>query len=249
MRFRGPVANVAGLPPADGLSGMRLDLAILVPVCLVVFAFAWLGYALSLPNVGMIGDRFGYDPGSRFLPLAAGVVLLVALVADLIRNWPASKTAVHMGPIVGSVLALVIYLALFRPLGFVLSTSIVMLCLITLNQRDIGKGPGLVPFLTALVAVTAGSVALFALVRRVVRACFELARTHDLPILREPAIQAAIVGALVLIVLIALALFCRRWRHVPLVTAAQTSIGLTFAVYVVFRQLFLVQLPAGLLNW
>lgn len=228
---------------------MRHDLALLVPLGLIGFALIWLGYAWTLPSEGMIGDRFGYDPGSRFLPVAAGVVLAAALLGDLLRRWPALPAAIQTGPVVAHVVILIVYLIAFRPLGFVLSTALVLFGLIVLNQRHMGQPFRLWPFVGAAAALVAGSVAMFSGVRWVIRTCFALARTHGLPMLREPAVQAGLATLVVVVALGLMIWISRRWRHLPHVAAVQVAIGTTFAIYLMFRQLFLIQLPPGILNW
>ncbi|MBR3372294.1 MAG: tripartite tricarboxylate transporter TctB family protein [Rhodobacteraceae bacterium] len=233
---------------------MRNDLALLVPLGLIGFALIWLGYAWTLPSEGMIGDRFGYDPGSRFLPVAAGVVLAAALLGDVVRRWPARPVSglagpVQTGPVLAHVAILILYLIAFRPLGFVLSTALVLFGLIALNQRHMGQPFRLWPFLGAVAAVVAGSVAVFSALRWVIRTCFALARTHGLPILREPAVQTGLATLIVVGTLGLMVWICRRWRHLPHVAAVQVAIGTTFAIYLMFRQLFLIQLPPGILNW
>lgn len=228
---------------------MRHDLALLVPLGLIGFALIWLGYAWTLPSEGMIGDRFGYDPGSRFLPVAAGVVLAAALLGDLLRRCPARSVPVQTGPVVAHVVILIFYLIAYRPLGFVLSTALVLFGLIALNQRHLGQPFRLWHFLAAVAAVVAGAVALFSVIRWVIRTCLALARTHGLSVLREPAVQAGLAALIVVVALGLMIWICRRWRHLPHVAAVQVSIGTTFAIYLMFRQLFLIQLPPGVLNW
>ncbi|WFE75797.1 tripartite tricarboxylate transporter TctB family protein [Roseinatronobacter sp. S2] len=228
---------------------MRHNLALWVPLGLIGFALVWLGYAWSLPSEGMIGDRFGYDPGSRFLPVAAGIVLAAALLGDLLRRWPLMPAPVQTGPVLAHVVALIVYLIAFRPLGFVLSTAFVLFGLIALNQRHMGQPFRLWPFVCAMAAVAVGSVAMFTAVRWVIRSCFALARTHDLPILREPAVQAGLATVAVVMAMGMMIWVCRRWRHLQYVAAVQVAIGTTFAIYLLFRQLFLIQLPPGILNW
>ncbi|MGY6704585.1 hypothetical protein [Roseinatronobacter sp.] len=228
---------------------MRHNLALWVPLGLIGFALVWLGYAWSLPSEGMIGDRFGYDPGSRFLPVAAGIVLAAALLGDLLRRWPLMPVPVQTGPVLAHVVTLIVYLIAFRPLGFVLSTAFVLFGLIALNQRHMGQLFRLWPFVCAMAAVALGSVAVFTAVRWVIRTCFALARTHDLPILREPAVQAGLATVAVVMAMGMMIWACRRWRHLQYVAAVQVAIGTTFAIYLLFRQLFLIQLPPGILNW
>ncbi len=90
----------------------------------------------------------------------------------------------------------------------------------------------------------------YSCMRLCIRSLFRLARASALPWLREPAVQALAVALVMAIIVIVVGWGFKRWQVQQAIRiAVQSSIGTTLAVYIAFRLLFLVQLPAGVMNW
>jgi hypothetical protein len=139
---------------------------------------------------------------------------------------------------------------LFRPIGFALSSSLAMFALIGLNMRVGETAVGWVGGVAGSIATLVYTATLYSLLRGAVHLCFHFARDYQLPMLRDPTVQALIAGIIVTGVMLAVHRGLTAInRSTPLALAVQAASGATLFTYVIFRMLFLVQLPAGLLNW
>lgn len=223
-----------------------------LPFGFFVTSLIYLGFMLSTESSHMVGDDFGYDPGSRALPLLAGGVLAVVSLHLFIRERGAAADAPRQGRnlFVANLVLAVLFIALFRHLGFVLTTGLFMFALIALNYREAGET--LAPARTgAWLAYSVGLlVALFSLARGVVKACYFVFHQTHWEAMRDPFIQASFEIAVVVPAFVAVGLVVRRRAGRSLyLTMSQTAVGTTMGIFILFRELFLVQLPKGVLFW
>lgn len=234
---------------------MKLSIQSILPIGLLVFAAGYIAFVYSQPNQRMAGDSFGYDPGGQLMPLAAAAVLVATALWELMRNWShrEDRSGQETAPLwlLFTNLALIVaFIALFRPLGFILTTSLMLYVMIALNLRSAGQQLDVRQLVAGFAGCAAYAVALYSLIRGVVRLCFIGAREYGLVFLREPTVQAILIMAVLSLALLAAGVILPRLtRHKVLTAILQSTVGITLAVYVIFRLLFLVQLPAGLLTW
>lgn len=132
--------------------------AVLFPVLLLILTTIYLAEALS------IRSQFGGDTivGPRFMPILIAIVMYVALVVVLIGEWRKDPEASASGSLLRPLLIVVatgIYIAVFRPLGYVPATLgfVVALFLIFDFER---QRPAF--FALYVIAVTAVFYGLFA---------------------------------------------------------------------------------------
>lgn len=231
---------------------MKLRLSFLLPLGLFAFALFYAGFTLSLETERMIGDAFGYDPGSRLVPLLTAGVLGIAMLVEMgraLRREPSGAGSDATWLVLANIAIGIVFIGAFRYLGFLLTTAASLFMLIALNLRAAEPERRTQPFL-GLALTLVYAVAAYSAIRGVVRLCFALSREFELPLFREPALQATMAVATSIIVL-----FVGRFliRRVPaarnFATAVQVSVGVTLAIYVVFRLFFLVQLPQGVVWW
>jgi len=231
---------------------MNKNLTLVATGLLLLLGVGWLAHVLSISSEGMIGDRFGYDPGTRFLPFAAGLVFVLALMVELWRQRAVIFKAAFPKPnrdVVSHIAALAAYAVFLHTAGFVLATSLFLMALIAINQRHGAGGFAIGQMMIWSGGVAVSTVALYSVLRGAVRLEYWAARAYGLPLLREPAVQTAVSSVLLALILAAAGWGLKRAEPRRLALAAQTSVGVTFALYVIFRQLFFVRLPAGLLFW
>ena len=231
-----------------------------VVVCLA--ALLIIVYGFSLEQRRMIGDEEGHDPGSRALPLAAGAVMLAAGLYEVFR--PSAGSAERSGGEKGGpVLFLVTlgcagaYVLLLEPVGFILLTTLFMYVLFVVYGRAVLADADL-RLRAALLG--SGAAALFAAVlytagRLVSRELFYLGRSAGIEFL------ASRTGSVMIFVLLAGLIFFPAWRIVfrrgkkrtaeknVILHAIFLSAAATLFLYVVFRMMFRVNFPAGLLFW
>ena len=132
--------------------------AVLFPVFLLILTTIYLAEALS------IRSQFGGDTivGPRFMPILMAIIMYVALVVVLVGELRQDKTATSSGSFLRPLLVVVatgIYIAVFRPLGYVPATLgfVVALFLIFDFER---RRPAFFAFY--VIAVTANFYGLFA---------------------------------------------------------------------------------------
>lgn len=225
----------------------------------IAFLFLLLGLALAayifrLDNTLMIGDSFGYDPGSKIIPAAAVLVFVVFATIDFIAE---NKTAhsetskpiawktlvVYLGLMGGVILA-------FVEIGYILTAGTMIYLMLVVNSSNSSSTRSKSSLVAGIPILFAGLVATYTFVRKIIRSLFSYARELDMYVLREPFLQA-------LVVLVALVgLFgiihwgANKWqRNSQRYRFVMLSITTTMLIYVVFRLFFLVQLPPGWLNW
>lgn len=230
---------------------MKIAFRQAVALGFLLLSLIYVAFILSLESTTMIGDDFGYDPGSRVIPLVAGAVMAMVSLHLVIqeRSAPAPEAVrSRFFLLLANVGLSIAFIALFRPVGYLLSTGVMMFCLSYLNLREVDKR---VPVSAALpwLAFTAGFlVFLYFVSRAVVKACFALARAFQDDFFREPFVQALAVIVVLVPLFAAVGFALRRLSFDRrFILLAQTSVGTTMTIYVVFRQMFLVHLPKGIL--
>jgi cytochrome c biogenesis factor len=132
--------------------------AVQFPVFLLILTTIYLAEALS------IRSQFGGDTivGPRFMPILIAIIMYVALVVVLVGEWRQDAKASASGSLIRPLLVVVatgIYIAVFRPLGYVPATLsfVVALFLIFDFER---RRPAFFAFY--VIAVTAIFYGLFA---------------------------------------------------------------------------------------
>lgn len=228
-------------------------LAFIVPMGFFLFSIGYLAFILTLDSTVMIGDTYGYDPGGALVPASAAVLLGLAALWQLITRHPVEngdRTKAPVGLLLSNIAISAVFIAVFRYAGFLLSTGIALHLLIQLNLWTENGRQDLKNEVAGLAITIIYLTAMYAVLRGVIKMLFWLARHFDWLFCRDPALQAGL-GALVLAGLIYLVgrLLARICRTPAMVALIQTSVGMSLAIYVIFRLLFLVQLPAGLLAW
>ncbi len=221
--------------------------------CLVM-SLAYVAFILSLDPSQMAGDVFGYDPGTRALPLVAGLVMAAASFHLAIRERRAAPAAAGwLEPrrlVVANLGLSVLFVALFRHLGYIPTTSALMFALIVLNIRETTTRATWGATAGWFVFTMAEAIALFSLARGIVRSCYAGYHALGWEPLRDPFVQAAIETAVLVPVFAAGGLLLRRCcGPSPLLTASQTTAGTVLGIFLVFKEYFLVQLPKGPLFW
>lgn len=229
-----------------------------IPTALAVLALLYLALALSYDARRMIGDEKGWDPGPRAVPLATGALMLVLGVSLAVREWKSPPRSGRLPPAVARLIVLTVvlcclYVALFRAVGFVLATTLLLYLLFFFyHAQDVRFGL-LASCLTGLAGSLALTLALYTIGKVVSRALFAWGRASGRALLADRTFGAgaALLAAAFVFVLLILALKAKRggrpldWLSVSVLTAA----AMTESLYIVFRQVFLVALAPGLLWW
>jgi len=229
----------------------------LVFICLSVLYFI---YVLSQGNTKMIGDEIGGDPGSMMLPAIMAFCMFATSAYLFITDKPnenkqekISKEEKHL-----YMLTLVLacaYVVLIRPLGFIPSTSMLLFTLCYANlERDVRKDDAL-RFLTGNLLTLAMTLVLYTIGRKITRTLLIQSRKGLIPqFWGKNGVIVFIVFAVVTLIITIIAILCKKkWHEDDRNHSYWLSIMMGFAtteyLYIIFKQLFLVELVKGVITW
>ncbi len=231
-----------------------------VVVCLVALLVILHGF--SLEQRRMIGDEEGHDPGTRALPLASGAVMLAAGLYQILRPRPAKeRPPAQAGGVrvlfLATLGASVAYILLLEWVGFVLLTTLFMYLLFVLNGRAAMGGAAfrISPALCGAGVAAMAAAVLYTAGRLVSRELFYLGRDAGIGFLssRTGSVLFFILASGLLFFPSAMA--AHRWGRKRsgtedlVVNSVILSNGTTLFLFVVFRMMFRVTFPSGLLFW
>jgi hypothetical protein len=215
--------------------------------------------ALTLDERRMSGDEQGWDPGPRALPVATGGLMLGLTIYLMLRTWNTAPASKQVEPaarrlVLFAIGLSVLYILVFIPLGFVLATTSLLYLLSWFNfkldlRRDLLAG-----CLKGWAAGLGFSLVLYTIGRWVSSGLFFYGRSSGQALLADRSFGAG-ASLLAVSAVFLLAIFImkrRRGRGLPLgrtSLSVLTAVGLTEGLYIVFQQLFLVELASGLLGW
>lgn len=227
-----------------------------VPLALSLFSFFYLVYVISQGNSKMTGDELGGDPGGQVLPLIFSLLLFAGSVYLAFTEKPdenAPETPRETRALFAWTLVLaILYVALHRLLGFVVSTTCLAFLLIWAYSAEIGgKGKAKEAACGTLLSLVA-ELAIYTLCRFVTRNLLILGRKGAIPGFFGSSVTVAFLCiALTILYLWILRIVSRRaeGEKALLLQTARIAVGTTQLLYLVFRQLFLVELVKGIVAW
>jgi hypothetical protein len=227
-----------------------------VPIAMLAFSLAYFPYLVAQGNSKMIGDEIGGDPGGFLLPaFLAGFMLLGALYLLFVDKTP-EKAGASPRPGARFYFAIVsgaLYVALFSRLGFIVASSLLVFTLSFIASLDSPIRKNLVPLVTGLAATVSFTVGFYSLGRSITRYLFQVGRTTSFTIASAPffvfAVNILVLGFLLYLV----ARIVQRMKsgsmpHMVAVLGLVTAGSVEF-LFLVFRQLFLVNLARGIITW
>jgi hypothetical protein len=240
---------------------MKSAPARVIPLVFTVVSLLYLAFSFSLESRRMIGDEQGWDPGSRALPVAMGLLMLTLSVYLAFREGrrPAqarTQALVTTGPrrlVFLTIGASVLYIALFVPLGFVLSTHLLVYTLVYFNEKQDVTAAALPGFAAGLFGGLSFVLALYSLGRLITRSLFLFGRSRGSALLTNRSLAALVVLAVAALLFLLLLLTIRPRRRptavrIPL-RAVLVASGTTELLYLVFKQVFFVGLARGVIPW
>ncbi len=229
----------------------------------VVFSVASLLYFIYVVNAGsskMIGDSIGGDPGGMVLPLFLSVFLFIAslylVITDKRSGEQEKMTKEERQLFALTFLFSIGYIFLTRILGFLLCTVMLLYYLCFANQR---KGLKHEDWKVAIIGgmfSLLSTVAVYSIGRFVTRTLLLASRKGTIPSWLGSSGVTSVLSVLILlsVVLLTISISRKRWpldgdhdtAHAGWI-AAVISIATTELLYIIFKQLFLVELSKGLL--
>ena len=235
-----------------------------LPFVFMLVSILYFIYVISLGSSVMIGDEIGGDPGGMILPLFLSIFMFVAsTILFLTDKKPQEEAQKVKGTserrlFLLTVIVAILYVAAMRPLGFIITTALLVFTLTfyylqgTVVRKDV-----------ATWAVGAGAtlvilLALYSIGRVITRYLLLSARRGRIPQwLGSTGVVVGIVFVIILALYFLLNKITRARFHHARVSkaishgfdACMISVLTTELLYLIFRQMFLVELVRGLITW
>lgn len=235
-----------------------------LPFVFMVVSILYFIYVISLGSSTMIGDEIGGDPGGMMLPLVLSIFMFVASTILFLTDKKSQEAAQNSRGVSEQRLFLltlilaILYVAAMRPLGFIITTAMLVFTLMFFYLQGTVVRKDVATWAVGTVATLAVLLALYSIGRVISRYLLLSARQGRIPQwLGSTGVVAGVVLVIVLVLYYLLYKLTRaRFHHerVPVAVshafdACMISAITTELIYLVFRQMFLVELVPGLITW
>jgi len=237
---------------------MKFGTRRVIPLVFLAVSLLYLAFSFSLQQYRMIGDERGWDPGSRALPIAMGFLMLGLSIYLILRETSKEKGEQTVPPAARKLILLtivlsVLYILAFRFLGFILSTAILLFTLIYFNYHENVRLKLLPVFSGGLVSSTAFVLLIYTAGRFITRSLFYLGRARGCELFTSKVFSAFVVLLFVAILFAVLLISFRKsvsnTKTRSMLIAGLVAAGVTEGLYLVFKQIFLVNLARGIIFW
>ena len=235
-----------------------------LPLAFMILSVLYFIYVVSLGSSRMIGDEIGGDPGGMLLPLVLSIFMFIASTIlfitdradDAYRSGGVQKS--QRGLFILTIVVSVLYVALMRHVGFIVTTNTLLVTLTFAYMREGVKREDLALWGGGVVGSLALLIAIYTIGRRVTRYLLLASRQGVIPKFLGSngmtfGITLVLVGILFALVYIAgKKLLSRHDAAAPIHSLFQAgfiAMVSTELLYLIFRQLFLVELVRGLISW
>lgn len=235
-----------------------------VPLAFMGLSVLYFFYVVSLGSSKMIGDELGGDPGGMLLPLVLSIFMFLASTYLMITDTKKhGDQTVTFGPEERRLFSLTFFMAIayvlaMRSVGFVLSTVVLSFTLTFFYLRGTVRVHDLKAWALGALLSTAFLLALYTLARILTRFLLIGGRTGQVP--PWMGSNGFVIGSALLLVtalyLPVAILGTKRMKALPSESSVRdvfvsllVSVATTELLYLIFRQLFLVELIRGLVAW
>lgn len=200
-------------------------------------------------------DTVGGDPGGKLLPLIMGGFLFLGFLFITIKERPDGKK-MDKETLVLFLVTLVLsiaYVALLKPIGFILVTTILLYTLLYL-YTTIGERRSIAQASIGGVSTLATTVGFYTLMRLISKSIIRMGRSGALPAFFGKSAGSACIALLfVAVITVVLALTLVKLLNKKGFNRPEVAGIITFAtvlfLYVVFKQFFQVNLAPGLIKY
>lgn len=248
---------------------MKFNIRKTIPIVFFLFGIFYIIFSFTIIERKMIGDVRDWDPGSRAMPLGVGIVIVFSSIYLYFKesrttplknikgerkenNHPNEKNTQKL--IFLTIILSVLYILLFRQIGFIICTVMILYILIFIfSKSDFQLSLFLKTILPGLLFSIGYMLTIYSIGRWITRSLFFLGRNNDIPILKS---QLFITGFtfIAVIVLFVITFFItgkmvNRKIFYPIILPAFISVGITEFLYIVFKQIFWVDLAKGIIFW
>ncbi len=231
-----------------------------VPAAFMILSVLYFIFVVTSEQSKMIGDELGGDPGSMLLPLilSVGMFILSAFIFFTEKETKQEVLSKQQLQLLFFTLVLcIVYVLTYRQIGFILNSTI-LLFLLTYNFSNQNAQKNIKSVALGLLATLFGMLLVYTIGREISSLLFSLARSTKIVWIGSSfTVFSANILVLALVFLGLKALSSRILRKkiekAPYIRTMHICAFVTIAtvelLFLIFRQLFLVNLSAGLINW
>jgi hypothetical protein len=237
---------------------MKFGARRIIPLVFLAVSLLYLAFSFSLEQHRMIGDERGWDPGSRALPIAMGFLMLGLSIYLILRETAGKQEEQAVVPAARKLILLtivlsVLYILSFRALGFILSTAVLLFTLIYFNYQESIRLKLLPVYFLGLISSTAFVLLIYTAGRFITRSFFYLGRARGCELFTSKVFSAFVVLLFAAVLFTVLLVFFRKIVNKEkirsMLVAGLMAAGVTEGLYLVFKQIFLVNLARGVVFW
>lgn len=224
-----------------------------IPVIFAILSLIYLVFVLNAGGTAMIGDDLKGDPGSKLLPVFISVIMFVSSVYLLLKKDTDIQTDIkEKGSFYLTLIISVLYVLLFRFIGFLLITNFLIFTLAYFYSFKISI-TNLKLFFTGLLFSSGLVFILYTISRLVSRSLIKYSRVLELVWMRS-----SVTMFFTNLIVILLLLFSINGIYKKVTNEKKTreigiiiflSVNSTILLFLVFKQLFNVSLVQGLIKF
>lgn len=221
-------------------------------------------YVVSLGNTYMLGDEIGGDPGGMLIPLTIGILMFLLSTyiwlteANEIKNKKMEKSDKELFII--TTITAVLYVVMQRVLGFILSTSICMYILFFAYQNNGLKKDKIGLFFSGMGIMEIELLIIYTLGRIVTRYLIIQSKMNNIPLWLSSSPFIIFINLIILIAILVLHTKIKNKifnninsdnneLFVSINKACVITITSITIFYLIFKQLFLVNVISGIIFW
>lgn len=250
---------------------MRFNIRKTIPIVFFIFGIFYIIFSFSIIERKMIGDVRDWDPGSRAMPLGVGIIILLSSIYLFFKESRITQLKdidikeegkendhhyekVTQKLILFTIILSVLYILLFRKIGFIICTVCILYILMFSYTRNDFQISFLLKSICPGLLFTLGyMLVIYSMGRWITRSLFFLGRNNNINILNSHFFIA--VSTFIILLLIFIIIYFIIKKSINQETFNSTilpsfiSVGITEFLYIVFKQIFWVDLAKGIIFW
>ena len=224
----------------------------------LIFSIFYIIFGFSIEQRRMIGDQQGWDPGSRAIPIGTGFVMLIVSMYILLSgrkkkdaDEKQSSDAASRRLVFLSIVVPVLYIFLFRLLGFIVMTIFLLFTLIYFSYKKDIKREYIPQYLAGFAVSAVSMIIIYSIGRYITRMLIRTGKSKGVGFLSNNLFTSAVVIVAVALIFYIVILIKKTAgeKRKDLFVSVLTSVGVTEILYIIFKQIFWVSLAKGIVFW
>jgi len=236
----------------------------IIAFAFLIFSILYIIFGFSIEQRRMIGDQQGWDPGSRAIPIGIGSIMLIVSMYIILSGREKEDTAAEKPHdtasrklVILSIIVPILYIFLFRLLGFIVMTIFLLFTLIYFSYRKDIKWEYTPQYLFGFTISAVSMILIYSIGRYLTRLLIRTGKSNSIKFLSNNLFTSSIVittTALIFFIVILIDNRIKAKRPAAgeanlLFISILTSVGVTEFLYIIFKQIFWVSLAKGVIFW